>query len=202
MTSRSRSSRRSDHPAAPSSGSTRRPPRPRAAPRGAAARTGLPAAARSAAAPAPPAAGRLELRRAAPGDLVPLQFFFDVLLRRDYFLRRGQLQELLAGRHHQVWIAELDAVLVGVAVTSGGCRLVNALVHPAYRGIGVGRALVGISRATEVRAKLDMSSGDPRPFYARLGFTPTGQFNRKHNIEIWRRAARGEPPDAAAAAVS
>ena len=128
----------------------------------------------------------LTVRPASRRDLVPLGFFFDTALRKDYFIRRGQLEELLRGPHHQVYIAEIDRVLVGAAVTTRGSRLVNALVHPAYRGLGIGRELVQASGATEVRAKLDMSTGDPRGFYRTLGFEPTGERNKKGNIETLR----------------
>jgi len=129
----------------------------------------------------------LTVRPALRSDLVPLSFFFDTALRRDYFLRRGQLEELIRGPHHQVYVAEIDDVLVGAAITTRGSRLVNALVHPAYRGLGIGRALVERTGATEVRAKLDMSTGDPRGFYRALGFVSTGRRNGKGNIEILRR---------------
>ena len=126
----------------------------------------------------------LTLRAARESDLVPLGFFFDTVLRRDYFLRRGQLEELVRGPYHQVYVAEIEGVLVGVAITTRGTRLVNALVHPAYRGLGVGRALVETSGATQVRAKLDMSTGDPRGFYFAMGFESTGRRNGKGNIEL------------------
>jgi GNAT superfamily N-acetyltransferase len=118
--------------------------------------------------------------------LVPLSFFFDTVLRRDYFIRRGQLEDLVTGRRHRVLVAELDAVLVGAAITTRGSRLVNALVHPAYRGLGIGQALVECSGATEVRAKLDARAGDPRGFYRSLGFVATGARNGKGNIEVMR----------------
>ncbi len=130
----------------------------------------------------------LTVRPAGAGDAVPLGFFFDALLRKDYFLRRGQLADMLRSPYHQVYVAEIDAVLVGVAVTTRGTRLVNALVHPAYRGLGIGRALVQYSGATEVRAKLDMSSGDPREFYRTLGFESVGRDSKKNNIENMRLA--------------
>lgn len=142
---------------------------------------------RSAPAPRPAA---LTVRRANASDATPLEFFFDTALRRDYFIRRGQLAEILGGKHHQMYVAEIDAVLVGVAITTRGSRLINALVHPAYRGLGIGRALIEASGATEVRAKIDMSAGDPREFYKSLGFVPTGQFNEKGNIEILRMPAK------------
>lgn len=129
----------------------------------------------------------LEVRRAQPSDETPLQFFFDTALRNDYFVRRGQLAEILRATRHEVYVAELDAVLVGVAITTRGTRLINVLVHPAYRGLGIGRALVEQTGVSEVRAKLDMSTGDPRGFYRALGFKPTGQRNAKGNTELMRR---------------
>jgi ribosomal protein S18 acetylase RimI-like enzyme len=140
---------------------------------------------------AAPAAAELAVRPATGGDLTPLQFFFDTALRRDYFVRRGQLAELIADERHTVLVAELDGVLVGVAVLTRGARLVNALVHPGYRGLGIGRRLIVESGAVSVRAKLDMSTGDPRGFYERAGFRSTGQLNAKGNVELLeRRAAR------------
>jgi ribosomal protein S18 acetylase RimI-like enzyme len=144
--------------------------------------TGSPEAARGT--QRPPA--ELTVRPANQGDAVPLGFFFDAVLRKDYFLRRGQLADMLASPYHQVLVAEIDGILVGVAVTTRGTRLVNALVHPAYRGLGIGRALIQQSGATEVRAKTDMSSGDPRGFYAALGFRPVGRAEGKGNIEVMR----------------
>ncbi|MBN2447093.1 MAG: GNAT family N-acetyltransferase [Phycisphaerae bacterium] len=144
------------------------------------------------AAPRAATQARLSVRPATPLDAQPLSFFFDTALRDDYFLRRGQLDEMLRGKHHTVFVAELDTILVGVAVQTAGTRLVNVLVHPAYRGLGIGRELVRIGGATEVRCKLDMSAGNPRGFYAALGFKPTGQLNSKGNIETLRKVDADE----------
>lgn len=134
----------------------------------------------------------LHVRRASQRDVAALTFFFDAFLRRDYFLRRGQLADMIAGRHHEVWIAEVDCVLVGIAITTARTTLVNVLVHPAYRRMGVGRALVAAARPERVRAKIDMSTGDPREFYERLGFRATGRRNERGTVELMRlRAARG-----------
>ena len=123
----------------------------------------------------------LTVRPALAGDYVPLSFFFDTALRKDYFLRPGQLAEMLRSPYHQVYVAEIDAVLVGAAGTTRGTRLVDVLVHPAYRGLGQ------YSGATEVRAKCDMSSGDPRAFYAALGFESLGRSHGKGHIEVMRK---------------
>lgn len=138
-----------------------------------------------------PRPAALRVRPAGPADEAPLVFFFDAVLRKDYFMRRGQLSEILIGTRHRVFIAEIDDVLVGVAILTANTRLVNALVHPAYRGLGIGRALIEHSGAREVRAKLDMSTGDPRGFYRSLGFTSTGRRNAKGNIELMRKRGPG-----------
>lgn len=131
----------------------------------------------------------LTVRPALASDATPLSFFFDTVLRKDYFLRRGQLEAMLRGPHHRIWVAEIDTILVGIAITTSGTRLVNAVVHPGYRGLGIGRALVRASGVSEVRAKLDMSTGDPRGFYEQLGFRRTGECNEKGNIELMRSEA-------------
>lgn len=132
----------------------------------------------------------LTIRPAGPSDAKPLNFFFDAVLRKDYFLRRGQLDDILTGTHHQAYVAELDAVLVGIAIVTAGKRLVNLLVHPAYRGLRIGKALLRTSGVTEVRAKIDTSSGDPRGFYEKAGFVRTARFNGKGNIEVMRKPAK------------
>ncbi len=139
----------------------------------------------------PPA--NLIVRLAGKTDETPLSFFFDTLLRNDYFMRRGQLRDILRSDYHRVWVAEIDDVLVGVAITTRGSRLINVLVHPAYRGLGIGRALVCGSGAREVRAKVDMSTGDPRAFYRALGFVARGRTAGKEHIELMQqpKSSRG-----------
>ncbi len=139
----------------------------------------------------PPAPAALRIRTVTALDLAPLRFFFDTVLRNDYFLRRGQLEDICTDKYHTVYVAELDSVLVGVAIKTRGTCLTNVLVHPAYRGMQVGRALIEASGAISVRAKLDMSTGDPRRFYERLGFHRTGARNAKGNIELMERPASG-----------
>lgn len=145
-------------------------------------------------------AARLTVRAATEGDLVPLSFFFDAILRRDYFLRRGQLREIVCGQRHRAFVAEIEGVLVGVAIVSAGARLINVLVHPAYRGLGIGRTLVSASGATEVRVKRDMSTGDPREFYRSLGFVETGSDSSKDNVARMQMARVGEATAAPAGA--
>jgi GNAT superfamily N-acetyltransferase len=139
--------------------------------------------------------GRLVVRPAGDSDVCPLVFFFDTMLRQDYFLRRGQIEQMVRGGYHRVFIAELDGILVGAAILTRGTHLANVLVHPAYRGLGIGRALLAASGAQTVSAKLDSSAGDPRGFYRALGFVSTGQRNSKGNIELMRLVCQGQGGD-------
>lgn len=139
--------------------------------------------------------GRLVVRPAGDSDVCPLVFFFDTMLRQDYFLRRGQIEEMVRDGYHRVFVAELDGILVGAAILTRGTHLANVLVHPAYRGLGIGRALLAASGAQTVSAKLDSSAGDPRGFYRALGFVSTGRRNGKGNIELMRLVHRGESGD-------
>ena len=134
-------------------------------------------------------AATIGIRRATPHDLEALTFFCDTVLRRDYFIRKGQLREMLEGTRHQVFVGELDRVLVALAVVTRPGRLVNALVHPAYRRLGIGRALLRVVAPREIRVKKDMHSGDPSAFYQRLGYQPTGESNERGNIELFTAAS-------------
>ncbi|MGE3181731.1 MAG: GNAT family N-acetyltransferase [Phycisphaerae bacterium] len=133
-----------------------------------------------------PSPSDLTIRRATARDAVSLRFFFDSTLRRDYFVRRGQLEDLISDPYHEVFLAELDGILVGIAIKTRGTCLTNALIHPAYRGLRIGRALIEHADVTQVRAKIDMSTGDPRAFYRKLGFA-SGAKNGKGNIEVMER---------------
>jgi ribosomal protein S18 acetylase RimI-like enzyme len=136
--------------------------------------------------------GAVVVRAARRTDFEPLVFFFDTILRKDYFMKRGQLRDMLEGQHHRVHVAEIDCVLVGVAIQTARTRLVNVLIHPAYRGLGIGRELIQTIGVREVRCKLDMSTGDPQSFYQSLGFEPTGEKNDKGNIAVMRLRRDGD----------
>ncbi len=138
--------------------------------------------------------GQISIRAAEPSDATALEFFFDTMLRKDYFLKRGQLRSMIQDGAHRVLIAEAARVLVGVAVLTAGTRLVNVLVHPAYRGLHIGKALLEASGANEVRVKRDMSSGDPRKFYEASGYSPAGPASEQGHIELWRKDGDGAAP--------
>ncbi len=62
---------------------------------------------------------RLVLRKAMPSDLAALEFFFDTAAAADYFVRAGNSRICSKSERHEVYVAEIDLVLVGVAITAG-----------------------------------------------------------------------------------
>lgn len=125
------------------------------------------------------------VREATTQDFEMLCAFMDRELRRDYFMPRRQLQHVLAGRYHKTWIAVENGKILGVAIISRARRtLINLLVAACERNRGLGAALLRACRCELVRAKLDVTAGDPRDFYTSRGYRRTGEFNRKGNIEM------------------
>lgn len=125
------------------------------------------------------------VREATRHDFEMLCAFMDRELRKDYFIPRRQLEHVLTGRYHRTWLAVEDHKILGVAIISRARRtLINLLVAGCERNRGLGAALLRACRCEIVRAKLDVSAGDPRDFYCSRGYRRTGEFNRKGNIEI------------------
>ena len=120
------------------------------------------------------------IEEASPSHLAALIEFMDRELRKDYFMPRRQLEHVLTGRYHMTYLAVEKHHILGVAIIS----LVNLLVAACERKRGLGSALLRACRCEIVRAKIDVTSGDPRDFYASRGYRRTGEFNRKRNIEI------------------
>ncbi len=129
--------------------------------------------------------GVVDIRQGDLGDGEAFCAFLDAELRRDYFIPRRQQAEILEGRYHMVWIAVGEGRILGVAIVSKAKgTLVNLLVAKGARRRGIGAALLAKASVQRVRAKLDVSAGDPRDFYRARGFESTGEFNEKGNIEL------------------
>lgn len=122
----------------------------------------------------------MNIRLATPADRPALQAFIDTHLRRDFFMPHDLLRHVLEDGYHRTTVTEISGQLVALAVvTRKPNRLVNLLVHPDHRGSGIGTALLRHVDPDVVRAKVNMSTGDPTPFYARFGYTPTDRVNAK-----------------------
>lgn len=113
----------------------------------------------------------LRLRRCGPGDEAPLITFCDIHMRKDWFCRAGQWKGLLEQPYTQVYAVLFDDMMIGIVAIYRETTLNNLYIASEFRGRGVGKAILDALRPTYVRAKTNMSSGDPTEFYRNNGFT-------------------------------
>ena len=117
-------------------------------------------------------------------DLLALREFVDRHLRADWFEREAVLRDKLI-RGHISLLGFHGEILVAWACKSLQDVLQNLLIHPAYRGAGIGQRAVALMAPQIIRSKSDQSTGDPESFYRRSGFIPSGKIaGRKRNINI------------------
>lgn len=125
------------------------------------------------------------IRDAVVDDFDVIREFLDDELRRDYFVTGEQLRDILNGRYHRTWLAIDDNVIVGLAIVTNAYRtLVNLLVAQNQRRRGIGDRLLQAAKPERIRAKMDVSAGDPTQFYVARGYRTTGEINAKGNISI------------------
>jgi len=126
----------------------------------------------------------LWLKKCGPDDGDALQTFLDAALDADYFVRRGHLQNLLKSADTEVYAGLIDGGLVAVAITYRHTTLHNLYVAAPFRGLGVGKAILKVLNVVAVRAKTNMSTGDPTAFYERAGFVHRGVDETKPHIGL------------------
>jgi GNAT superfamily N-acetyltransferase len=125
------------------------------------------------------------------GDLI---FWIDTHLWKDYYMPRRQLRELLARPQSDVWALVFQGEMVGLAVVWGELRLHNLFLDSAWRGKGLGTVVVEALGIEEVRAKTNMSTGDPTRFYEKMGFETKQIEGKSGHIKVMRRTLT-DPPE-------
>jgi len=93
-------------------------------------------------------------------------------------------QHLKYIRKYHTWICCHDTYIVGWAVVEPSDTMIHLLVAGDYRGCGIGSRLVEILCPRSVRSKSDQSSGNPRPFYEKLGFGFVGSCQSRSRLDI------------------
>lgn len=111
-------------------------------------------------------------------DVLALEHFADAVLRDDFFFRKGHWLSLVSDSRVQVFTVRLQpegsaewSEICGVLVLYADSVLHNLFLARSWRSMGLGSAIIQAVAPSKIRAKTDMSSGDPTGFYARLGFT-------------------------------
>ena len=109
-------------------------------------------------------------RLAVLDDLESIVEFVDRLLSgHDFFCPRGQ--HIGYFKYKTILVCFKSADLIGWAVRQKNGALIHLLVDPDYRGKGIGSHLLEILEPLLIRSKSDQSTGDPRPFYEKHGYT-------------------------------
>jgi GNAT superfamily N-acetyltransferase len=125
------------------------------------------------------------IRIAVADDFADVRAFLDEHLRRDYFIRSRQLREILDGRYHETLLVIENDRVIGVAIMTRRLRtLVNLLVAPCERKRGIADALLSRLRVERVRAKMNVSDGDPTGYYRKRGYRDSPERTGKRHIKI------------------
>lgn len=153
---------------------------------------------------------RLLIRRADERDIPAIVCFFDNYLASDFFMTAGVVRRCVVGENpdgkkrtpYPTWLAfeEEGDILVGVCIVSTSGVLENFVVKPQRRRRGIGKLLLSKANPIEIRAKTDMTTGNPAEFYASCGYKivemadPKFRYMQKgkKNIAIMRREAQAE----------
>lgn len=104
----------------------------------------------------------------------------------DYFVPYHQQEGYITRKI--TYIAIHKTKIIGWAVKTQHNSLIHLLVHPDYRGKGIGSRLLQILDPSFVRSKSDQSTGNPINFYKKHGYEiiEVSQ-GKKHNIDLLKK---------------
>lgn len=116
----------------------------------------------------------IEAYRCGPHDLEPMLDRLETLLHEDYFFRRKHFAAILARPQAAVFAILVEHDFAAIAIVYKGSTLTNLYVHPEHKAQGVGTAVLRWLNPSVIRAKGNMSQGNPVAFYEKNGFKATG----------------------------
>lgn len=117
------------------------------------------------------------LHHCCTNDANALQDWTDAALREDYYFKKGHWLNLLNRPAVQVYALAVGAdpnsplwSTAGIVIVYHNTRLLNLYLAKELRSLGLGTEVMKLISPSEIRAKTDMSAGDPTAFYERLGY--------------------------------
>jgi N-acetylglutamate synthase-like GNAT family acetyltransferase len=134
----------------------------------------------------------MEIRKARIVDLNRIRKYLDIYLRKDWFDTPKRLYSFID--QDFCWIAEEEGKIIGFAVMTNKGVMIRLLIHPFYRGKGIGQQMMKKIRPPIIRSKTDQSTGDPTGFYEKLGYKKIGsKVGRKKNIQLMIKTEPDDP---------
>jgi len=138
----------------------------------------------------------ITVERCGPEDLEPMLDRLETLLHEDYFFRRKHFAAILARPQAAVYAIRVDDDFSAIAIVYDGSILQNLYVHPEHRRLGVGQAVLKHLNPSVIRAKGNMSQGNPVPFYEAQGYHAVAPAPGKPHILLMEKNTPATPTPA------
>lgn len=100
----------------------------------------------------------------------------------DYFISPSQHKKYICKYRTFLCLDELEIIAWAVVEPSG--TLISLLVAGNRRGEGIGRAVIELLSPKLVRSKSNQSSGNPRPFYEKMGYKLLRRETSRSRLDI------------------
>ena len=131
----------------------------------------------------------MKIRKITRDDFPKILAFADIYLRRDWLIRK----QYLTDRINDCIICEsVDGKLLGFGIISPKTKtLINLIVHPKFRGQGIGKKILKFINPQIIHSKANQSTGDPKSFYLKNGYEiDQNALSKKSHIEILKKIER------------
>lgn len=136
----------------------------------------------------------MELKKATIEDLDKIRRFTDFWLAgrglpskapgavNDYFISPSQHKKYIT--KYSTYLLLDNRGLIAWAVIQNDGSLIHFLVEGYSRHEGIGKYFLKLLNPPKIHSKSNQSSGDPGPFYKKMGYTKTATVKSKSSLNI------------------
>lgn len=130
----------------------------------------------------------VEIVEAQEKDIPEILGFTDIFLRRDWMINKQRLMSYV--KNYRVLIARSASKIIALGICKKEpCTLYLLYVHPKHRSQKIGFKLLQKLKPEIVRARINQTTGNPVPYYEKLGyFVEVARDPKNRNICIMRKS--------------